>query len=129
MGSGDGVERGGQRREGERPREGAFGDRRGAGRAGEARGQLEVTAKEAERAGRYYRLLEMRVLLAAAGTGGEASDALKQALAIAEPEGYVWVFLMESEALLKQLKAVIKDSGSLQPRLLEFARRILSFSP
>lgn len=100
-----------------------------AGRAGEARGQLEVTAKEAERAGRYYRLLEMRVLLAAAGTGGEASDALKQALAIAEPEGYVGVFLMEGEALLKQLKAVIKDSGSLQPRLLEFARRILSFSP
>ena len=99
-----------------------------ADRSGEALGLLEGLAEEAEKAGRYYRLLEILILLAAAGTGDEAAAALKRALSIAEGEGYVRVFLVEGNAVLERLKTLTKDSGSLQHHLSEHARKILSLS-
>ncbi|MBN2050368.1 MAG: hypothetical protein JW760_08005 [Spirochaetales bacterium] len=100
-----------------------------AGRNSEALTLLAGLAEEAEKAGRYYRLLEILILLAAAGTGEEADKALKRALSIAQGEGFVRVFLLEGEAVLERLKTLTNDSGSLQPHLSEYALRIVSLSP
>jgi LuxR family transcriptional regulator, maltose regulon positive regulatory protein len=97
-----------------------------AGRGAEASELLDRLAAGARAAGRYGRLLEIMVLRAAAGTGPAADEALRRALEIAEPEGYVRIFLDEGEPVACRIRAILDRPDALAPRLADYARRLLS---
>jgi LuxR family maltose regulon positive regulatory protein len=94
------------------------------GRSAEACKLLDRLAAAAAAGKRHGRLLEILVLRAAAGTGEAADAALHRALELAEPEGYVRVFLDEGEPVVGRLRKMLDRPGSLAPRLAEYARRL-----
>ena len=97
-----------------------------AGKVAEARVALDQLAKEAEAAGRFGRLLEILALRAVAGPEEAARTALRCALGIAEPEGYVSVFLDEGKPLLARLQDALDHPDTLAPGLAAYARHLLS---
>jgi LuxR family maltose regulon positive regulatory protein len=97
-----------------------------AGRGTEAAALLGRLAAAAEAGKRYGRLVEILVLQAASGSGEAAGAALRRALELAEPEGYVRVFRDEGEPLARRLGGLIERPGSLPPRLAAYARRLIS---
>jgi LuxR family maltose regulon positive regulatory protein len=97
-----------------------------AGRGGEAVQLLDQLATEAEAGGRAGRLLEILVLRAAAETGEAYDAALRRALELAQPEGYVRVFLDEGEPLARRLREMLDPPGGLAPDLEDYARHIIS---
>ncbi len=82
---------------------------------GDAVGLLQRLLRAAEHGGRMGSVLEILVLLAVAhrGRGAESAavDALERALALAEPEGYVRVFVEEGTALAPLLRTVTRGGG------------------
>jgi LuxR family maltose regulon positive regulatory protein len=95
----------------------------------EANELLDGLASEAEAAGRRGRLLEILVLRAVSGTGKVAGAALRRALGLAEPEGYVRVFLDEGEPMVRRLRELLDRPGDLPTHLGEHVRQLLSFVP
>ncbi len=91
------------------------------GRPDEAMSLLDSRLAAAEADGRLGSVIEMRVLqaraLAALGQSGAAVQALEQALALAEPEGYVRVFADEGAPMAELLRAVARQASaaSLRP--------------
>jgi LuxR family maltose regulon positive regulatory protein len=100
-----------------------------AGRHDEVVEMLDRLATEAEDGGRNGRLLEILVLRASAGTGKASDEALHRALELAEPEGYLRVFLDEGEPLVQRLREVLDRPGTLDPHLVDYARHLVSFVP
>ncbi len=82
---------------------------------------LDSLAADAEAGGRHGRVIQTRVLqalgLAAEGRQAAALAALERALALAEPEGYVRVFVDEGEPLLTLLNAVAGPGAPYARRL------------
>jgi LuxR family maltose regulon positive regulatory protein len=75
------------------------------GRPAEALALLDARLSPARDAGRMNAVIEIQILRALAlSTPDEALDALRQALALAEPEGYVRLFLDGGEPMRAQLK-------------------------
>ena len=74
------------------------------------------------------RLLEILVLRAAAGTGEAADAAMRRALELAEPEGYVRIFLDEGEPVSRRVREMLDRPGALAPRLADYVRRLISFA-
>lgn len=95
-----------------------------AGREPEARELLTRLAKEAESGGRRGRLLQILVLTATLPDAG-TSDLLR-ALEIAEPEGYVRVFLDEGKAIVKVLRELADTSEKLPEHLNKYLQFLLS---
>jgi LuxR family maltose regulon positive regulatory protein len=111
-----------------------------AGQVEEARTLLDRLAAEAAAGARNGRLLEIRVLQARAaisdqaaaadGPGPEAArELLRQALALAEPEGYARVFLDEGEPVVRLLRECADPGQNLPPPLAAYARRLLESLP
>ncbi len=91
--------------------------------------ELLIRLKEAaERAGRNGRLIEILILqalvLQARGSAEPAAAALSRSLQLAEPSGYVRVFLNEGEPLARML-ANLRDS-TLEPRTQEYLNTLLA---
>ena len=88
----------------------------GQGRHDDAATLLGRLAEAAEASGRYGRLIEILALealaLCAQRRSGEALAALERALALAEPEGYVRVFVDEGEPMARLL-AELKERREL----------------
>jgi LuxR family maltose regulon positive regulatory protein len=86
-------------------------------RPAEAVAILESSLAAAESAGRNGRLIEILILLALAhkalGCSAAAHDALARSLALAEPEGYVRIFVDEGEPL-RLLLAELNQLRSLR---------------
>jgi LuxR family maltose regulon positive regulatory protein len=99
-----------------------------AGRSAEASELLGRLAAPAESWKRYGRLLEILVLRAVAGAGEVADAALRRALELAEPEGYVRIFLDEGEPVIRRLHDMLDHPGALAPRLADYARRLLALN-
>ncbi len=95
----------------------------------------------AEAAGRIGRVIEILAVLALAlqarGETGQALAALEQALALAEPEGFVRVFVDEGEAMRNvirdwrlEIRRQKRDGGEERlNRLLVYADRLLAAFP
>jgi len=92
---------------------------------------LESLLRAAETGRRDGSRLEILVVLAlahhAAGNPTAAFNALDDALAIAQPEGYVRVFLDEGAPMVRLLKAAARRSGA--PAYLESLVRSASLAP
>jgi LuxR family maltose regulon positive regulatory protein len=84
------------------------------GRTGEAFDSLEGLLSEARSSGMAAYEMELLVLLALAcerrGETGQAMDHLNAALALAEPEGFVRVFVDEGPPMATLLRCLIQDS-------------------
>jgi len=97
------------------------------GRAGEALQVLDSLWQAAERLGRMRRLIEILVLQALAhqvrGDSGESLAALERALALAEPEGYVRIFVDEGEPMRVLLSRLTADR---RLPTAAYARQLLS---
>jgi len=95
-------------------------------RADEAIRLLTRLRAAAEAAGRGGRLIEIFALLAvgrqAQGKTGEAFEALRQALTLAEPEGYIRVFVDEGQAMRLLLERMRDEGG----RMKEYVRKLLA---
>lgn len=80
----------------------------------EAVAQLTDSLAAAEKKGHWGTALELRILrslaLARQGNAQEAEADLERALALAEPEGYVRIFVDEGEPMVRLLKG-LRDSG------------------
>jgi LuxR family maltose regulon positive regulatory protein len=97
----------------------------------EALDLLERLAQRAESGGRSGRLLEIRLLEARALAGlkrtPKALEKLEACLALAEPEGYLRVFLDEDDVLRELLSAYLRGPA---PAHTSYAGRILqAFAP
>jgi LuxR family transcriptional regulator, maltose regulon positive regulatory protein len=97
-----------------------------AGRGVQASELLCRLAATAEAGKRYGRLIEILVLQAIAETGEAAAAALHRALELAEPEGFVRVFLDEGEPVIRRLHEMLDRADALAPRLASYARRLIS---
>ena len=97
------------------------------GEAGAAIHQLEGWLAEAEDNGRTRSEIEIRILLALAhaalGDRERAREALVQALALAQPEGYQRIFLDEGERLAALLQDILPEIGD--EALAAYARALL----
>jgi len=95
------------------------------GRAGEALQILGSLWQAAERLGRMRRLIEVSILQALAhqvrGDSGESLAALGRALTLAEPEGYVRIFVDEGEPMARLLY-----EAAAQGMVPEYAGRLLA---
>jgi LuxR family maltose regulon positive regulatory protein len=91
---------------------------------------LERLASAAETGGRNGRLIEILVLralsLRASGKMELALDILIKCLVLAEPEGYIRIFLDEDEPMLKLLKRL--RTKKLTPQLKDYVNRLLEAS-
>jgi LuxR family maltose regulon positive regulatory protein len=91
---------------------------------------LERLASAAEIGGRNGRLIEILVLralsLRASGKMELALDVLVKCLALAEPEGYMRIFLDEGEPMIKLLKRL--KTLKLTAQLKEYVNRLLEAS-
>lgn len=105
-----------------------------AGRRAEALELLDRLAADAQAGGRGGRLLEIRVLQACSAAADEQADSaaahafLHQALALAEPEGYVRVFLDEGEPMVGLLRQCDHSPKDLPPALAAYARRLIALN-
>jgi LuxR family maltose regulon positive regulatory protein len=97
------------------------------GEAGAAIQQLESWLPDAQDNGRARSELEIRVLLALAhaalGDRAQAREALIQALALGQPEGYRRIFLNEGERLAALLQDILPEIGD--EALAAYARALL----
>jgi len=90
------------------------------GRHGDAVALLRPLAEAAAAGSRYGRLIEIKVLesiaLHAQGYTSQALVALERAVTLAEPEGYVRVFVDEGEAVARLLKELreLRELGELK---------------
>ena len=74
--------------------------------------------------GRLIEILMLKALaMQAAGDTAHPEIALTKSLSLAEPEGYLRVFLDEGEPILKLLKRL--GTSELTPRLKEYVSRLL----
>ena len=100
------------------------------GRLDEAEHLLTRLAAAAGIGERYGRLIEILVLQAIAlhaqGQIGAALAALATAVALAEPEGYVRIFVDERAAIATLLQLGLKRSVWGEPRLTAYANRLLA---
>ncbi len=79
--------------------------------------QLLTGAEAGQRWGRVIPILVLRSLsLAALGENTHAAAALERALQLAEPQGYLRVFLDEGEPLRKMLSAANRQLSALSPQ-------------
>jgi len=101
------------------------------GRLDEARQLLVHLLQSAEPAGRMGRVIEILVLQALAmGTSGDlvqALAALKRALSLAEPEGYVRTFVDEGAPMAELLLLGMERRAWNEPHLAAYAGRLLDF--
>ena len=97
--------------------------------------RLEQSAQVDERAGSVLTILVIQALVnQSAGNLAEALECLKSALSMAEPEGYVRIFVDEGDpmrALLADFQLTIRQSGNLNTdrdelRLLTYSERLMS---
>jgi LuxR family transcriptional regulator, maltose regulon positive regulatory protein len=92
----------------------------------EALGLLERLARQAESAGRFGRLLEIRVIEALALSSlkrtPQAFNKLEECLALGEPQGYLRVFLDEGESMRELLSAYLREPAPAHPT---YGQRIL----
>ena len=105
-----------------------------AGRSAEASEALRRLAESAEAGGRFGRLVEILALETLAlskitghrisGRENATRECLGRALAIAQPEGYVRVFLDEGEPMLDSLRCLLDRPEGIPPQILEFAQRL-----
>jgi len=103
------------------------------GRWQEAAGSLSSLAAQAGAGGRTGRLIEILALQALAwraqGEPERGYAALAKALTLAEPEGYVRVFVDEGSAMARLLKEMlIKARGRQSGRHLRYVHRLLAAS-
>jgi len=85
---------------------------------------LEETARSAERMGRVIEILLLEALaLQAMGNFDHAISALTKSLTLADPEGYMRIFLDEGQPMLKLLKRL--GTKKLTPQLNEYVNRLL----
>jgi len=89
-----------------------------AGVDGDRRAALSLLARllqAAEEGGRNGSVIEILILQALAqqaqGNQTQAQGALERALALAEPEGYVWAFVNEGEALRRLIEKQTRHQG------------------
>jgi LuxR family maltose regulon positive regulatory protein len=98
-------------------------------KANEAIAQLTRSLAAAEESGRLGVAIELRILrslaLARRGDTREASVDLERALTLAEPEGYVRVFVEEGQPLQTLLARWLAQAGS--GPLRDYAMRLLSY--
>jgi LuxR family maltose regulon positive regulatory protein len=94
----------------------------------EAESLLRRLAKEAQAGERFGRLIEIlnlqAVALRALDRGSEAIPLLDASLALAEPEGYIRIFIDEGEPMAKLLEEAIRKG--IHP---EYARQLLAAFP
>jgi LuxR family maltose regulon positive regulatory protein len=90
----------------------------------------------AEKAGRNGRVIEMLVLQAVAifaqQKKAEAVEVLERALLLAEPEGFIRLFVDEGEPLrllLLDYRAQLKGQSGVKQYLLDYANRLLAALP
>ncbi len=96
------------------------------GRTAEALALLDARLGPAAEAGRMGAVIEMQALRAPAlPDAGEALEALAQALALAEPEGYVRPFLDGGEPMRALLKRAV--AAGIAPRYV--SRLLAAFEP
>src|SRR5207302_6050756 len=93
--------------------------------------RLLRAAREAGRTGREIELLALRSLaLQAQGHAAEALTALAEALSLAEPEGYIRVFVDEGEPMARLLRRLEnKEVLQGQPRLKVYSGKLLAAFP
>jgi len=93
----------------------------------DAIGLLSRLEESAQSGGRMGRLIEIMILKAMAlqsvGDTAQAVIALAKSLSLAEPEGYMRVFLDEGEPILKLLKRL--GTSELTPRLKDYVSQLL----
>jgi LuxR family maltose regulon positive regulatory protein len=90
--------------------------------------RLEESTHAGNRQGRLIEVLTLKALaLQTRGDARNANIALKKSLALAEPEGYMRIFLDEGEPMLKLLKSLRRSK--LTPSLKEYVNRLLEASP
>jgi len=101
----------------------------GRGQADLALAVLDQLEPAAEAAGRFGRIIEIRLLKALAwlalGDKAAALTALQESLALAEPEGYLRVYLDEGGRLLPLLSALEREPLPPQ-RLQRHARKLMN---
>ena len=86
--------------------------------------QLEESARSAGRMGRVVEILLLEALaMQAIGDSEHAILALTQCLTLAEPEGYMRIFLDEGELMCELLERL--KTSSLTPQLEEYVNRLL----
>ncbi len=99
-------------------------------RLDEARELLERLAAAAVQAGRNGRLMEVLILqaltLQARGDPASALGALSRALELAQPEGYMRLFLDEGQPLIELLEALAASASDL--KLKDYVNRLLDAS-
>jgi LuxR family maltose regulon positive regulatory protein len=93
----------------------------------EAIAKLTRSLAAAEASGRLGSAIELRILRSLAlvrrGDIQGAEADLERALALAEPEGYMRIFLDEGESMLKLLKRL--KTSKLIPQLKDYVNRLL----
>jgi LuxR family maltose regulon positive regulatory protein len=99
----------------------------------EALAALAALRAAAEAEGRRWSMIEILALqalaLQAQGDSAAALDDLARALALAEPEGYVRIFLDEGQpmrALLAEYSAQMTERSPANTNLLAYAQRLLA---
>jgi LuxR family maltose regulon positive regulatory protein len=89
--------------------------------------QLLTATETGERTGRLIEVLVLQSLaFHAQGKRAEALTALQRALTLAEPEGYVRLFVDEDQAMVELLNATIDQPGTVNPR---YVHRLLAAHP
>jgi len=98
------------------------------GEAGQAIAVLDPLYGPAEAAGSFGRVIEIGLLkalaLQAQGKSSEAVASLKRSLTLAEPEGYVRLFLDEGAPAAELLKALQRDP-EVPPHVQSYAQKLL----
>jgi LuxR family maltose regulon positive regulatory protein len=98
-------------------------------RPNEAIGLLSHLEETARSAGRMGRVIEILLLEALAtreiGDSEHATLALTECLALAEPEGYVQVFLDEGAPMVRLLRSGLKRGAWAEHRLVAYVNRLL----
>jgi len=93
---------------------------------------LQATAEPGQRHGRLIEALLLRALALQAQNGGDVTPValacLERALQLAEPEGYVLLFLEAGPAVLPLLRAIAQRTAAPGP-VSQYARRLLTAFP
>lgn len=85
---------------------------------------LEKTARSGGRIGKLIEILILKALtMQAVGNTAQAAIALRKSLMLAEPEGYMRLFLDEGETIFKLLKRLRRSK--LTPQLKVYVNRLL----
>ncbi len=88
---------------------------------------LEGVARSAGRMGRVIEILLLESLaMRESGEPGEAISALTNCLTLAEPEGYVRLFLDEGAPVAELLQAGLRRGAWAEPQLTAYGKRLLA---